>query len=82
MITKDHVIKCAPPHNNLFWREDERGYTDELLHAGLYTKERAEKIEANGRGDKAINILEYADYIKDRLLCARRKYELIKRLKK
>lgn len=79
---KDHIIRCCPPQDDLYWRENSCGYTNQLAEAGLYTEEKAKNIENGKRGDIAISIIELRESIKEDYRLIRRKLELIKRIDK
>lgn len=59
-MLRDHFIR----KNGYFYRSDKSGYTGEVLHAGLYTKEDAEREARIEPGNiKAVPVTEYLDEI-------------------
>lgn len=53
-----------------WWKSDRKGYTNDVLRAGIYTKAEAERIErtCRGRGEKAIPLADHRGEIERLLL--------------
>jgi hypothetical protein len=74
---KEYLIR----HSELYWRPNSEGYTNNLIEAGLYTKEEAESIEGLLRTppDKKSHITEHSESIKEDFRLARRMLEALRR---
>lgn len=72
-----HWLITAPDKPDVFWRPNRLGYTNTLAEAGIYPEDVAKHIEAGGRGDKAHNLSEYADRLREESVLAQKHVELL-----